>query len=100
MCAVGMLELWEWIYRSRGLGVEQQDWIAVECLWFKSWSFRNKRYRTRGLGVEQREEVAVECLIAKTSRQVTRAAGMVFVVDLRQNIIVLKIVSQKTALQC
>ena len=50
-------------YRSRGLGVEQREGVAVVCVWFKCWSYRSKSYRSRGLGVEQREGVAVECVI-------------------------------------
>ena len=51
-------------YRSRGLGVEQREGVAVVCVWFKCWSYRSKSYRSRGLGVEKRGVgVAVECVI-------------------------------------
>ena len=33
------------------LVVEQQEWVAVECVWFKYWSYTSRSYRSRGLGV-------------------------------------------------
>ena len=50
-------------YRSRDLGVDQEDLVAVECVWLKFATIdRSRSYRSRGLGVEEREGLAVECV--------------------------------------